>query len=1024
MASNKKYWKSVEELGESSAVVDTLRQNEFVEEIPTDEFLGDKETLESSSTSRRDFLKYVGFTTAAASLAACEGPVVKTIPYVIKPEEIIPGVADYYATTIADGFDFANILVKVRDGRPIKIEPNKEVGGSTNARVQASVLSLYDSKRLQAPTANGEKISWSAADTAIVAKLNECKEANLPIVFLSGSCASPSTKRLIEQFKEKYGDVRHVIYDSVSETGALDAFEEMYGKRALPEYNLEKASVIVAVGADFLGDWQAGGFEIGYAKGRIPTDGKMSHHAQFESNMTLSGANADNRTRIRPSQEGLVLVKLYQALIGGVATLEESPLNTAILKAATKLKEAGSKGVVLAGANDKNAQLVALAINKAIGSTVINPAVTKNVRLGNDAEVAQLIADMNAGKIGAVLTYNGNAAYTLPNAQEFVAGLKKVKLSVAFTSADDETASVVQYALAAPHYLEAWGDVMISTGTYSLMQPTIQPLFDTRQYQDSLLKWMGDDQSFYDYLKESWSSNVLGGASWNQALHDGVFKMPATDVTVAALNVDIDAALTTLGKQSNSGEYELKLYSKTGMGDGQMANNPWLQELPDPISRASWDNYLTMSKADAENLGVKNWHVSNGALNGSKIEITVNGISEVLPVIIQPGQAVGSVGFAFGYGRKNGLKTDMQTGVNAFPFYKGYDTTQTDVSLKLVEGEHEFACVQLQNTLMGRGDILKETTLDTFNDHSLDPKHTWNKVPMVTLNHNEVEATTVDLWTKFDRSIGHHFNLSIDLNACTGCGACVIACHAENNVAVVGKAEIRMSRDMHWLRIDRYYSSEDTFVGDNEFKDNIDGLLGRTGAVQGFKKLEDPSDNPEVVFQPVMCQHCNHAPCETVCPVAATSHGRQGQNQMAYNRCVGTRYCANNCPYKVRRFNWFQYPENKEFDFNMNDDYGRMVLNPDVVVRSRGVMEKCSMCIQMTQATILHAKKEGREVRKDEFQTACSNACSSGAMIFGDINNKEDKVAALKDDRRSYHLLEHVGTQPNVVYQVKVTNKA
>ncbi len=1024
MASNKKYWKSVEELETSSAVVDTLRQNEFVEEIPTDEFLGDKETLESSSTSRRDFLKYVGFTTAAASLAACEGPVVKTIPYVIKPEEIIPGVADYYATTIADGFDFANILVKVRDGRPIKIEPNKEAGGATNARVQASVLSLYDSKRLQAPIYKNEKIAWSAADTAIISKLNELKEANLPIVFLSGSHASPSTSRLISEFKEKYGDVRHVIYDSVSESGALDAFEEMYGTRALPDYNLEKAEVIVSIAADFLGDWQGGGFETGYAKGRIPKNGKMSHHAQFESNMTLSGANADNRTRIRPSQEGLALIKLYQAVVGGISTQEASPLNTAILKAAAKLKAAGSKGVVLAGANDKNAQLVALAINNHLGSEVMNVGVTRYTRIGNDQAVAQLITDMNAGKIGAVFTFNGNAAYTLPNAKEFVEGLNKVKLSVAFTSANDETASVVQYALPTPHYLEAWGDVMIKTGSYSLTQPTIQPLFDTRQYQDSMLKWMGNDQSYYDYLKVSWSTNILEGTSWNQALQDGVFNKKNEVLTIETNDVDINAALTVLGKTTTTSDFELKLYVKTGMGDGQMASNPWLQELPDPISRASWDNYLTMSKFDAEKLAVKNWHVSNGALNGSKVSLTVNGVSEILPVIIQPGQAVGTVGLALGYGRKKGLKEEMQTGINAFPLYKDFKTSQLGVSLKLVEGEHEFACVQLQNTLMGRGDIVKETTLETYNDHSLNPRHTWNKVPMVTLNHKEVEATTVDLWTKFDRSIGHHFNLSIDLNACTGCGACVIACHAENNVPVVGKHEIRVSRDMHWLRIDRYYSSEESFEGDNEFKDNIHGLLGKTGSVQGFAKLEDPSDNPEVVFQPVMCQHCNHAPCETVCPVAATSHGRQGQNQMAYNRCVGTRYCANNCPYKVRRFNWFQYPENKEFDFNMNDDYGRMVLNPDVVVRSRGVMEKCSMCIQMTQATILKAKKEGRPVNTDEFEVACSNACSSGAMIFGDVNNKEDKVAALKDDTRSYHLLEHVGTQPNVVYQVKVTNKA
>jgi molybdopterin-containing oxidoreductase family iron-sulfur binding subunit len=293
---------------------------------------------------------------------------------------------------------------------------------------------------------------------------------------------------------------------------------------------------------------------------------------------------------------------------------------------------------------------------------------------------------------------------------------------------------------------------------------------------------------------------------------------------------------------------------------------------------------------------------------------------------------------------------------------------------------------------------------------------------MVSLDHKEVEATKVDLWESFDRSIGHHFNLSIDLNACTGCGACVIACHAENNVPVVGKSEVRRSRDMHWLRIDRYYSSEDTFAGDNEKKENFDGLFGDKGSLGGFGSMENPADNPQVAFQPVMCQHCNHAPCETVCPVAATSHGRQGQNQMAYNRCVGTRYCANNCPYKVRRFNWFLYNNNSEFDFHMNDDLGRMVINPDVNVRSRGVMEKCSMCIQMTQKTILDAKRDGREIKDGEFQTACSNACSTGAMKFGDVNDKESNVAKLSEDKRMYHLLEHVGTKPNVFYHVKVRN--
>jgi molybdopterin-containing oxidoreductase family iron-sulfur binding subunit len=411
--------------------------------------------------------------------------------------------------------------------------------------------------------------------------------------------------------------------------------------------------------------------------------------------------------------------------------------------------------------------------------------------------------------------------------------------------------------------------------------------------------------------------------------------------------------------------------------------------------------------------------VANGGLNGSYATLTVGGVKiDNVPVIVQPGQAKGTIGLALGYGRKAAMKEEMMVGINAYSLYNGFNNVQSAQLVK-GDGDHEFACVQGQKTLMGRGDIIKETTLEIFNTKDAE---LWNIQPKVSLNHEEVAATSVDLWDSFDRSVGHHFNLSIDLNACTGCGACVIACHAENNVPVVGKTEVRRSRDMHWLRIDRYYSSEDSFAEDNEKKENFDGLFGDKGSLGGFGEMEQAADNPQVSFQPVMCQHCNHAPCETVCPVAATSHGRQGQNQMAYNRCVGTRYCANNCPYKVRRFNWFLYNKNSEFDYNMNDDLGRMVLNPDVNVRSRGVMEKCSMCIQMTQATILKAKNEGREVIEGEFQTACSKACSTGAMFFGDINVKESPIAKLVEDERMYHLLEHVGTKPNVIYHVKVRN--
>jgi molybdopterin-containing oxidoreductase family iron-sulfur binding subunit len=1020
MSSNKKYWKSVEELDVNSSIVDTLRNNEFVEEIPTDEFLGDKSSLSSSATTRRDFLKYVGFTTAAASLAACEGPVHKSIPYVLQPEQIIPGVADYYATSYFDGYDFANLLVKTREGRPIKIDNNTIAGANfvANARVHASILSLYDSMRLKEPKIAGKNATWSDVNAKVKASLAEAKTKGGQVVVLTNTLASPSTEKLIAEFIALNPTAKHVVYDAVSESEALDAFQAVYGERALANYDFSKASLIVSVGADFLGDWQGGNYSAGYAKGRIPQNGKMSRHYQLEANMTLSGASADKRLPMSVANQKQALVKLYNVITGAkVATSLDKEFDTEVSKIAQQLKAAGSKGVLVSGLQDKNAQLLVLAINQALASEAFSTSGTRQIRKGSNQQVAQLVKDMNAGSVHTLIMSGVNPVYTLPNSKEFVAGLKKVKTSVAFSLKEDETASISTIAAAAPHYLESWGDVSITKGSYALTQPTIRPLFNTKQFQDALISFNGGTGNFYDYLKVN-AAAYTDGVSWNKVLHDGVH-VSAVIPTASATAFNYSAAANALASAKKGAGFELVLYTKTGLGDGQQANNPWLQELPDPITRVSWDNYITVSKFDADKLKLSNEIVANGGLNGSYATLTVGGVKlENVPVIVQPGQAKGTIGLALGYGRKAAMKEEMMVGINAYSLYNGFNNVQS-AQLALGDGVHEFACVQSQKTLMGRGDIIKETTLEIFNTKEAE---VWNKQPKVSLNHEEVDATKVDLWDSFDRSVGHHFNLSIDLNACTGCGACVIACHAENNVPVVGKTEVRRSRDMHWLRIDRYYSSEDTFAHDNEKKENFDGLFGDKGSLGGFGEMEQAADNPQVSFQPVMCQHCNHAPCETVCPVAATSHGRQGQNQMAYNRCVGTRYCANNCPYKVRRFNWFLYNKNSEFDYHMNDDLGRMVLNPDVNVRSRGVMEKCSMCIQMTQATILKAKNEGREVAQGEFQTACSKACSTGAMTFGDINVKESPIAKLVENERSYHLLEHVGTKPNVVYQVKVRN--
>ena len=1013
MSSNKKYWKSVEEL-ENGSIVEALRNNEFVEPIPTDEFLGNSDSM--SSTSRRDFLKYVGFSTAAATLAACEGPVNKSIPYVLQPEQIIPGVADYYATSVFDGFDFANLLIKTREGRPIKVDNNTIAGAkfSANARIHASILSLYDSMRLKSPKIGGKASTWSAVDGKLKSSIADAKAKGGQVVLLTNTLASPSTEKLIADFIVLNPNAKHVVYDAVSSSEALDAFEMVYGERALVDYDFSKAALIVSVGADFLGDWQGGGYDSGYAQGRVPKNRKMSRHFQLEANMTLSGAAADKRMAMSAADQKQALVHIFNIVTGATVPVAlDAKFKPEVTKAAQQLKAAGADGVLVSGLQDKNAQLVVIAINQALGSQAYSTAGARLIRKGSNEKVAQLIADMKAGSVHTLIMSGVNPVYTLADAASFTEGLKKVTTSATMSLKEDETALLTTIAAPVPHYLEAWGDLTLTKGSYSLTQPTIRPLFDTKQFQDILMSLNGLTGTYYDYLK-ALSASFISGSTWNKVLHDGIYVSESVALNGSA---DFSAAANALAESKKLDNFELVLYTKTGMGDGQQANNPWLQEFPDPITRVSWDNYLTVSNADAKELEMTNEIVANGGLNGSYATITTkDGMKlENVPVIVQPGQAVGTVGLALGYGRKAALKEEMQVGLNAYALYKNFNDIQS-VKIEKASGDHEFACVQGQKTLMGRGDIIKETTLEIFNTQ--DAK-VWNEVPMVSLDHAEIEATKVDLWESFDRSVGHHFNLSIDLNACTGCGACVIACHAENNVPVVGKAEVRRSRDMHWLRIDRYYSSEATFEGDNERKENIAGL---SDSLSTFNEMEKAGDNPQVSFQPVMCQHCNHAPCETVCPVAATSHGRQGQNQMAYNRCVGTRYCANNCPYKVRRFNWFLYNKNSEFDYHMNDDLGRMVLNPDVNVRSRGVMEKCSMCIQMTQATILNAKKEGREVIEGEFQTACSNACSNGAMTFGDVNVKESPIAKLAADDRMYHLLEHVGTKPNVIYHVKVRN--
>ncbi|MBW3520599.1 TAT-variant-translocated molybdopterin oxidoreductase [Chryseobacterium sp. NKUCC03_KSP] len=1019
MASNKIQFRSIHEL-KDPALTGKLALKEFQEEIPVEDFLESAE--KTDGTSRRDFLKILGFSTAAVTLAACEAPVIKTIPYVVKPHEIIPGVPNFYASTYFDGFDFASVLVKTREGRPIKIDPNPAAGdlGKTNARAQASVLSLYDNDKVKQPKFEGKDDTFDTVDTFTIKGLEEAKASGKKIVLLSQSFASPTFKKLFAEFKAKYPTAELVTYDAFPYSAALDAAQEVFGQRALPVYDLKGSELVVAFQADFLGDYNAASLETSYAAARVPGP-NMLRHVQVESNMSLTGANSDSRYRLKPSDVNKALVEVYNAIVTGVAA--KSKAATEIVK---ELQAKGSKAVVLADGS-KGAQVLAHLINQKLGSVAFT-GKANFLREFDNARYQEFLGWVNAGQVGVLITNNVDPIYSNNKGQDFKRSLAKVPYVIAVTDKKNEMYKAAKAVIPVANWLESWGDMEPQTGVYTLMQPTIQKIYKSRQIEESLLVWKNGKNNaannYYDYLKAS-AASILGATSFNKALYNGIVSSNnATMLSYAGGNGA--QAVAELGNFKAAG-LELVLYTKTSIGDGTQANNPWLQELPDPITRMSWDNYLTISTKDAEELGIENSLNARMQLDGSLVNLTVNGVKiENVPVFIQPGQADGSVGLALGYGKKDSGAT-ADTGVNAYPLFDGSNLVISNVSIEKTGEEHEFAGVQLQNTLMGRYEIAKEVPLAEFINVPFDDEHKgWNKPLEYHTISGALPAGKIDLWDAFDDTDGPHFNLSVDLNSCTGCGACIIACQAENNVPVVGKEEIRMSRDMFWLRIDRYYSSEKKVTVYDGLKEGMavpelygSNLLGIEGA------LENPAENPDVIFQPVMCQHCNHAPCETVCPVAATSHSKQGQNHMAYNRCIGTRYCANNCPYKVRRFNWFTYNLNDKFDFNMNNDLGRMVLNPDVVVRTRGVMEKCSMCIQETQATILTAKRENRKVTDDEFKNscACAAACSTGAMQFGDMNDKESSVRKLYSSNRRYHLLEEIGTKPNVFYHAKVRNR-
>ncbi|MCB0395472.1 MAG: TAT-variant-translocated molybdopterin oxidoreductase [Flavobacteriales bacterium] len=1043
---NKTYWKGIEELEQDPSFIQA-RDNEFAEHLPVDEFLSG-EQVQKAPTSRRDFLKYLGFGVTAATLAACEAPVNKAIPYIIKPEEITPGIANWYASSYFDGNDYCSVLVKTREGRPIKIEGNKSSSvteGSINARVQAGILSLYDESRLRNPMKGGQNSDWASVDQAIISKLKAAKAAGKKVRILTSSTASPSTSKAIQAFLNVYGAGTSddgtqatnevVTYDAVSRYGIIEAHRKAFGRSAVPAYSFDKADVVVSIGADFLANWVSPvEFMKQYGKKRNLKENKtISKHIQFETHLSLTGSNADERIPMKPSQQGQTVLALYNAVAsgtgntpGGSASL---PFDEKIKSAASHLLKNPGKSLVVCGSNDPNVQLLVTGINNMLGNYGKTLDIERPSLLfqSDDAAVDNLIKDMQSGQVGALLIYNTNPVYSLPDGEAFKAALKKVDLTVSFAPSLDETAASVEFVCPDSHFLESWNDHSPRNGEYSVCQPTISPLFKTRQYQESLLAWAGQPTSFHDFIRKQWeadqftrqSGELMFDAFWNNSLHKGCLSLaPTALIPAVGIATDLSAAASAVANSvPKGGAYELVLYEKTGVGNGMHANNPWLQELPDPISKICWDNYVTMNPVHMKELGFNT--VLGQQQEADVITLTVGKATLNAPVYPQPGQAKGTIGLALGYGRTTVGKAGKDVGVNAYKLAtrdgNGIVYYAANCSISGSVGKMHLATTQTHHTLMGRDSeetgIVKETTLAAYmNDASSGNK----QVTVATVDHKHETPDKVDLWKSHTKD-AIHWNLSVDLTSCIGCGACAVSCISENNIAVVGKDEVRRSREMHWIRIDRYYSSDYS-----KAKAKEEGV----GKIEMYHRLEEPSENPQVVFQPVMCQHCNHAPCETVCPVAATSHSNEGLNMMTYNRCVGTKYCQNNCPYKVRRFNWYSYPRDSKFtDINPSqNELGRLVLNPDVVVRSRGVMEKCSMCVQRLQEGKLEAKKEGRPIKDGEVQTACSAVCPTHAIRFGNVADENSEVRKLSEDPRTYYLLEELNVKPSVQYMTKVRN--
>ena len=968
---NETYWRSLRDLRGDEA----LREEQH-REFPE----GASELPEG--ISRREMMMLLGASLSLAGLAACRRPVEHIVPYVTAPEEIVPGVPRRYASTMPFGRSAYGVLVESHEGRPTKIEGNElypTTLGRSSVRMQAAMLGLYDPDRLQTVRKGGEAATWAdflaawgVIDKALAA------DGGAGLAVLSASFASPTKARLWARLREKFPRARFAVYEPVSDENLLAGIQMATGVPLQPALHVEKAAVLLTVGADLFGNDPEDVYQIfGYAMGRRSgiDGGPMNRLYAVEAEYTLTGGMADHRLRLRASDYSAFLGALADRLSAkGVTGLPSTGATLAGLDAtwldalAGDLAAHRGHGLIVAG-NEQPAAVHAavLALNSAlgnVGSTVLY-RVPADAALPSRTSLANLTSAMNAGSVKTLVVLGGNPAYDAPADAAFAEALGKVETKVVLGTHLDETVRKATWAIPAAHFLEAWDDARSVDGTASVVQPLILPLFQGKSAVEMLgVLTTGKEASGHDLVQETWKE-ILGPADfarrWNRLLHDGLLASSFTPQVTPSVAVKAEVFQASQQSIVDSRQFEIHFRASPYLHDGRWSNNGWLHELPDHVTKLTWDNPALLSPASAEKLGVE---------DGDLVKVTVRGKSVTLPVAIVPGQADGTAILTLGYGRTGIGRIAEGVGVDVYPLRSAAAPAFDAGAIEKAGGSALLSATQEHHSMEGRP-VFRQGTLDEY-----------KKDPAFAQEMAEVPSLA-SMWKEKAYDHGHQWGMTIDLNQCVGCNACVVACQSENNVPIVGKEQVRRSREMHWIRIDRY------FVGSK--------------------------DAPRMVFQPVPCMQCENAPCEQVCPVAATVHDDEGLNVMVYNRCIGTRYCSNNCPYKVRRFNFFNYTKD-------TPEVLKLAQNPDVTVRSRGVMEKCTYCTQRINRAKLDARLAGRPLQDGDVKTACQQACPAGAIEFGDLLMPDAKILKAKSEPRNYALLAELNSKPRTTYLARVRN--